>query len=290
MGKFDAYLLHPVRKCAPDDACVELITSKDHPILPFFYESRLIRRDFTLAEAPYALTNSEIFVFTNTAADDRNLGATLQIQIGNQTLQTDQNCMIAIPAFVPHGPIRLTNVTSAVLCYIAAPSREHWSLPKRYWKTDVPKPEDCVLFYNGDAENPDRPFGTAQSIVMKMVQNPFPGSTFSILRRFTPVTQSWVFATGTHLHDNAEILCFYPSDADDPYHLPGQCRLSVFGETHMIDQPTVAYFPPYLPHCPLEIGPLAGHMYWHSYAPDFKQYTSEKIEPLEEETDLHKPW
>lgn len=189
MGKFDGYLLHPVKASKPEDACVELICSKDHPILPFFYESRLIRKDFELASETYALTCSEILVFTNTAAEDRRLGATLSVQVGDQTLVTDQNCMIAISARVPHGPIRLTDVKSPVFCYIAAPSREHWSLPKEYWKTDIPDAEDCVLYYNGDTENPERPFGTAQSIVMKMVRNPLPGSTFSILRRFAPVEE-----------------------------------------------------------------------------------------------------
>ena len=291
MGRFDQYLLHPVeRKIEENDPCIDLICSKDHPILPFFYESRFIRRDCILAERPYALTSSEILVFTNTQADNVMLGATLSISIGGKELVTDRNCMIAIPALVPHGPIRLTGVKNAVLSYIASPGREHVSMPEKFWAKECPDPKDCVIYYNGDAEDPDRRFGREQNIIMKMVRSPMPGSTFSILRRFYPTENKWTFASGTHLHDNMEVLCFYPGDAADPYRIHGQCEMVICGERHLIDRPTVAYFPPYLPHCPLDICRLEGSMFWHSYAPDFDQYTSTKMDELGENPDIALPW
>lgn len=291
MGKFDQYLLHPVeREIREDDACIELICSKDHPILPFFYESRYIRKDYVLADRPYALANSEILVFTNTEPDNEMLGATLSITIGGKELTTDRNCMIAVPAFVPHGPIKLTNVTSTVLSYIAAPAREHISMPESFWAAECPAPQDCILYYNGDAEDPERRFGNEQNIIMKMVRNPLPGSTFSILRRFYPTQNKWTFASGSHLHDNMEILCFYPGDPSDPYHIHGECEMVLFGEKHIIDRPTVAYFPPYLPHCPLNICHLESNMFWHSYAPDFEQYTATKVDELGEDPAIFAPW
>ena len=44
MGKFDQYLLHPVeREIREDDACIELICSKDHPILPASPETKYLK-------------------------------------------------------------------------------------------------------------------------------------------------------------------------------------------------------------------------------------------------------
>lgn len=291
---FEKYMLHPIEKPITDaDAKVDLLRSKDHPIMDFFYESAFYRHPYVICAGEYALPYEELFVFASTTQDNEKLGATLLFEIAGQKIVTDRNCMILVPAFVPHGHISLTDVKTPVFSYCAGAGREHVGIPKINWETEhIPPLEDMILYYNGDADDADRKPSTDQHILMKcLAGKTMKGDMFSILRRFNP-TNGWKFAPG-HVHDNPEILCYYGADPWHPYELGGTYTQYIGGEKHTITKPTVCYFPPYVIHCPLIIEKVEKPNFWHSCAPKIGAYNRNNLEGMDfdsGEIDMTEPW
>ena len=56
MGYYEKYILRPIeRPITDEDAKVELICSKDHPVMGFFYESCFYRHPYVVTDQTYAL-------------------------------------------------------------------------------------------------------------------------------------------------------------------------------------------------------------------------------------------
>jgi len=114
---FEKYLIHPIERPITDaDPKVVLISSKDNPIMSFFYESCFYRHPCVIADRAYALPDDEFFCFVSTNGSKDRLGATISMEINGQKFVTDRCCMIQIPAFVPHGPIEITETTVFRVC------------------------------------------------------------------------------------------------------------------------------------------------------------------------------
>lgn len=51
-----------------------------------------------------------------------------------------------------------------------------------------------------------------------------------------------------HSHESAEIIGFFGSDPNDPYHLHGEIQIDLDGEAHVISRSSLIFLPPNLPH------------------------------------------
>jgi len=294
MGKyFEKYILYPIEREITDaDAKVELICSKDHPIMDFFYESAFYRHDCKICDTIYALPYEELFCFQNTSGEHDKLGSTFSMEINGQKFETNKNFMLVVPAFVPHGKIEIKNVESPAFSYITGAGREHVGLPKENWKTeDIPPIEDMYINYNGATGNPEVPKEANQEVLMKCLYKYIPSTEIvSILRRFDKSGQ-WLFSNG-HLHDNPEALCYYGTDPWHPYEFGGEITQYIGGEKFVIAKPCVCFFAPYVFHCPLQIEKIDTPCFWHSLAPTMGAYNGKKLEGMngEDGEDIIWPW
>ena len=294
MGYFEKYILHPIEKEITDeDPKVDLIRSQDHPVMGFFYESCFYRKPYVIAEKEYALPYEELFCFANTTADDDALGATVSITVNGEVFTTDQNTVIVIPAFVPHGPIEITEMETPIFSYCAGAGPEHVSLPEENWvREGVKDIKDMVIHKNSDKNDPHSYASEHQTVLMQCLFHFIPGTEFfSIFRRFE-VGGPWYFADG-HLHDNPEILAYYGMDPWHPYEMKQEVTQYIGGEKYILDKPSVCYFPPYVFHCPLSIEHTDAPCYWHSLAPTMNKYVKNELKGLSGEngdTPVIKPW
>ncbi|MBR3261654.1 MAG: hypothetical protein IKN57_05500 [Parasporobacterium sp.] len=294
MGYYEKYILRPIEKPITDeDAKVELICSKDHPVMGFFYESCFYRHPYVITDQTYALPYEELFCFANTTGENEDLGATVSINVNGQVFTSDKNFMIVVPAFVPHGPIEVTEMKTPIFSYCAGAGREHVGLPKENWVTEDVKPlEDMVIYYNGFKGDPHSYASEQQTVIMQCLYKYVPGTEFfSVLRRFE-ANGPWFFAGG-HIHDNPELLAYYGMDPWHPYEMKHKITQYIGGEKYILDYPCVCYFPPYVFHCPLQIEETEKPCYWHSLAPGMSGYKSSQLKGLSGEdgdVEVVKPW
>lgn len=263
----EQYLIHPIEREVDDsEAKVDLIRSKDNPVMSFFYESCFYRHDYVLCDTEYALPYDELFCFINTEHENEKLGATLTMEINGEKFTTDKNCMIEIPAFVPRGHISITDLKTPVFSFVTGAGREHTSLPKELWRPQDALPiEDMVAYYTGELDSDD-PHGERQKWVMvavpgKTLKGEFVGS----IRRFYK-TDGWVYVNNAHIHGTPEILGYYGSDPWHPFELGGDFYQSLNGERLHFDKPTAVYIPSYVPHCPVVVDniQMENGCFWHS--------------------------
>lgn len=264
MANPQQYLLHPAADHADDsEAKVVLIRSKDNPIMNCFYESCFYRRDYVICDTEYALPYTEFFSFTSTDRELRKLGATLTMEIAGQKFTTDQNCVIEVPAFVPHGHITLTDMTSPVFSYVMGPGREHASLPKASWHPEnLGVLDEIVRYYNGDTVKLG-PEGVQDYLIRCSPGKTIRGDVSGTSRRLYE-SDRWVLAPECHIHDTPEVLGYFGADPWHPFELGATFTQSINGEKVVIDRPSIVYLPPYIPHCPLIVEKVEKDTFWHS--------------------------
>ena len=266
---FEKYMLHPVERPITDaDAKVELICSKDHPIMDFFYESCYYRHDYEICDTVYALPYNELFCFMSTNNDDEALDATVTMEINGQTLTVSRPCKIQIPAFVPHGHIMITDVKTPVFNYVAGFGREHVGVPEELWKTeDVIPVEEMIIYNNADTTgSPDPDVNEPQHWVIKCLANKtMKGDLSGIMRRFFETEKGWLYVRRAHTHGYPEALGFYGTDGWNPYKLNADITQYIGGHIFKIDRPTLCYFPAYVPHCPIFVNRVWKQILWHSF-------------------------
>ncbi len=260
------YLCHPIEKpVSDDDAKVDLIRSKDHPIMSIFYESAFYRKPYVICDKEYALPYCEFFCFMSTTQDDEKLGATVRIMINGEKFETDRAFMLQIPAFVPHGPIEITEMETPVFSYVTGSGAEHVGLPKESWKPENMLPiEDLVAYYNGnDGKVDPHEFPAQKWLIRSMAGVNTKGTFCGSIRRFYK-TDGWPYAQDTHIHASPEILAYYGMDPWHPYDLNGTYTQYVNGKPLTIDKPTVVFVPAYVPHCPILVHKTTADNFWHS--------------------------
>ena len=300
MSNRQQYLLHPIVRHVDDsEAKVDLIRSKDNPIMNCFYESCYYRKDYTICDTVYALPYTESFCFVNTEKELRSLGATLTMEIAGQKFVTDQNCIVQVPAFVPHGHISLTNMASPVFSYVMGAGREHTSLPESMWHPEnLGVLDEIIRFYNGDAVLFDGLPNDQEPLMRCIPGKTIRGDYSGTMRRFYK-TDGWQFAPECHVHDTPEILGFYSADPWHPFELGGSYTQSINGRKVVIDRPTAVYLPPYIPHCPLIVNKLEKDNLWHSLGqhtgftdghPEWKLIEKAVVDGEIQEFDVTEPW
>jgi hypothetical protein len=262
--KFEKYLIHPVeRPITNADAKVDLICSKDNPVMGFFYESAFYRHPYVICNKEYALPYDELFCFIN-PDDNNNLGATVSFKIANEKIVTDRCCMIQVPAFVPHGPIEITDMETPIFSYCMGIGLEHCSLPEENWRPQDALPlDEMIIYYNCD-DIKDPYEVKPQQWVMKCIPNKtMKGEVCTSLRRFHK-SDGWVYVESAHLHCSSEILAYYGTDPWNPYELGGDYIQSINGEMLHITKPTVVFLPAYTAHCPIIVNKVEKQNFWHS--------------------------
>ena len=264
MNNLEQYFIHPTERPVDDsEAKVDLIRSKDHPIISFFYESCFYRHDYEICDTVYALPYEEFFCFVSTE-DDYALGATLTIEIAGQTFVTDRCCFVRVPAFVPHGKISLTNMTTPVFSYVTGAGREHTSLPEYMWRPEDVLPMEDMVMYNNSQTTRDPHKCEHQTLIIRSTPGKnTKGETSGSVRRYYK-TPGWLYVDNAHLHPTPEILGYFGTDAWHPFELGGSYSQGINGQVFTFDKPTVVFLPPFVPHCPIVVHKLEKENFWHS--------------------------
>ncbi len=264
-NSIEQYLCQPIEKpITDDDAKVDLIRSKDHPIMSFFYESAFYRKPYVICDKEYALPYDELFCFASTTDDDKKLGAKISFTVNGEKFETDRTFMIQIPAFVPHGPIEITEMETPIFSYVTGMGLEHRSLPKQSWHPELALPmEEMVIFYNGDDAGDPHVEQPQKWLIRSIRGKTTKGECCGALRRFYK-TDGWVYAKDSHVHNNPEILAYYGTDPWHPYELNGEYTQYLNGKPITFNKPTVVFIPSYVPHCPIVVHKLPKDNYWHS--------------------------
>ena len=296
--QFEPYLLHPVEKPITDaDAKVELICSKDHPVMEFFYESCFYRHDYVISEDIYALPYTELFLFCSTNGNDAVLDAEVSLEINGKRLTVDRPCCIQIPGFVPHGKMEIRNVKTPVFSFVTGFGAEHVALPEANWVTEGVQPlEEMVLYCDYALEKDPVKVGDQHYVLKylsgKTMKGEFPNGIF---RRFHK-TDGWVYVPQAHVHAYPEILAYYGTDGWNPYELSGSYTVYIGGEAYTFDKPTLCYFASYVPHCPIDVHKLEKENFWHSLGRAVGAFNAAKTFELpcinlkDGPIELKKPW
>lgn len=295
---FEKYLLHPIERPISDaDAKVEMICSKDHPIMDFFYESAYYRHDYKICDTIYALPYNEFFCFMSTNNDDDVLGATVKMEINGQEFISNRPCLIQVPAFVPHGKIEIFDVKTPVFSYVAGFGREHICIPEVNWNREPEITiEEMTLFNNGASVNdPHRNNPCQHCVLVALAGKTMKGDISGVMRRFDK-TDGWTYVSNAHAHAYPEALGFYGTDAWNPYELKGNYIVYVGGHPFTIDRPTLGFFPAYVPHCPIRVENVENQNFWHSFGRAIGSYNASKTLELTnikypgEGVELTQPW
>ncbi len=297
-NQFAKYLLHPIEKPITDaDAKVELICSKDHPVMEFFYESCFYRHDYVVCDHIYALPYTELFLFCSTNGKDDELDATVSIEINGKKLTVNKPCCIQVPAFVPHGNMEITNVKTPVFSFVTGYGAEHVEIPEENWETENVQPLDEMVLYCDYAPEIDPVKVGDQHYVLKYLsgktlKGDFPNGIF---RRFHP-TDGWLYVPQAHVHASPEIIAYYGTDGWNPYELNGSYTVYAGGEEYTFTKPTLCYYASYLPHCPIDVHKLEKENFWHSLGRSVGAFNAIKTFELpiinvnDGPIELKKPW
>jgi len=294
---FEKYLIHPIERPITDaDARVELVCSKDHEIMDFYYDSCFYRHDYVICDKIYALPYSEIFYFMSTNNDDHVLDATVKMEINGTEIIIDKPCAIQVPAFVPHGKMEIFDIKTPVFAYAAGLGREHVGIPEVNWKREDILPIEKMILYSTEKIVKDPHANEYQrSVIACLAGKTMEGEVSGVFRRFDK-TDGWLYVENAHTHAYPEALGFYGTDAWNPYELNGTYTLFVGGKPFTIDKPTVGCFPPYVPHCPIKIDHIEKQNFWTSFGRAIGSFNAAKsIELLNINyegggADLKEPW
>lgn len=297
-NQFEKYLLHPIEKPITDaDAKVELICSKDHPVMEFFYESCFYRHDYVIADSIYALPYTELFLFCSTNGKDDELDAEVTVEINGKKLTVDKPCCIQIPAFVPHGNMEISKVKTPVFSFVTGYGAEHVAIPEENWETENVQPlEEMVLYCDYAPEIDPVKVGDQHYVLKylsgKTLKGEFPNGIF---RRFHP-TDGWLYVPQAHVHASPEIIAYYGTDGWNPYELNGSYTVYAGGEEYTFDKPTLCYYASYLPHCPIDVHKLEKENFWHTLGRSVGAFNAQKtfempnINVKDGPIELKKPW
>ncbi len=275
---FEKYLFHPVRKPLSEAyARIDLIRSKDNPVMGMFYESAYFLDSYTLCEDEYALPGDELLCFMNASGEGEALGATVSLTVNGVRFTTDRSFMIRIPARVPHGRIIIEDVKAPVLYFCAASGREHVCVPEENWNTrDVPAFEEMITYAGGEG-----------NVFMRLVSGETVRSdNSSVIHVLEPDGPG--YSQECLLHDNPKIICFYGCDPEKPYELGGEFTLYLNGEKLTVTEPTLCYIAPYVIHGPVITGKVEKKCLVHTFAQYEGPVTVIGLESPEAE--MTEPW
>lgn len=276
---FEKYFINAPRKMRVNGT-LAMISSDENPQMGFFFESAWHREPCVIEPEEKAYAFDLLYVFVGQDFENQNeLCGELSFTIAEHEYVTDKTCMILVPKNTPHGPIRVNRVDRPFFTYCGGASKERvpesrdrWVMPEGEFRF-----ERYVLHGNGEDNN------EAEQEVLRLhgsdnkIIGDFGGVFYGKFRWFRVTTpKDFVFAAESHSHGQPELLNFYSTDPDDPYHLGATISMEMMGERYEFDRTTTVFAPANQPHCPLRIMSVERPFMFFTLMPDCKVYSFDK--------------
>ncbi len=227
-------------------------------------------------EEPHVHDFDEVIGFISTEADHpRDLGARMEIILGDETHFLTKSCLVHVPAGMKHCPLTFREVNRPVFFFTLAPisrygrtserikSKKEASLKapafmppppdksgKRYTRYIITEPAPHWPT-NPPRTPPPRPTARTTQIV-SLNNDVSPGAFY--------VDFVWIWsgdmtmAPQPHAHDFDEMVGIvgYPADREHPRAVGGDVSIMLADEKHAIKQSSLIFVPKGLPHCPID--------------------------------------
>ncbi len=182
-----------------------------------------------------------------------DLGAEVEIWLGDERFVIDRSVLIYIPAGVPHCPLKLLRVDRPIIHFSEVTSSEYtskeegWVSPPpggyaNHIVTELKAPPEKLLIADD--------YNKYATRILWLDENVVPGALHintSWFRKASPTLENV-----PHVHqDDDEIIGFIGSDPDNPADLNGEVEIWIGDEQYIFDRSTMIFVPAGLKHCPL---------------------------------------
>ena len=223
-------------------------------------------------EEPHVHDFDEVIGFISTDKENPGeLGARMEIILGDETHYLTESCMLYIPAGMRHCPLTFREVNRPVFFFTLAPVSTYGRTSEHFGKEDkttfaksafVPpqEPDESGTKYGrfiitGEKVKkppPRKEPPTAEiTRVLYLDSNISPGAFYADF--------AWVWSGNTtqvpegHYHDWDELIGIIGSDRENPREIGGGVSFTLGDEKHVIKQSSLIFVPESLTHCPLEL-------------------------------------
>jgi hypothetical protein len=227
-------------------------------------------------EEPHAHDFTEVIGFISTDPENpRELGARMEIILGDETHFLTKSCLVHVPAGMKHCPLTFREVNRPVFFFTLAPISRYGRNPAGA-KSDStekmsafvpPAPDKSGSRYaryiitepaphgpsNPSQRRPPPPKPNAKTThLVSLDSDVSPGGFY--------VDFVWIWsgdmtmAPEPHAHDFDEMIGIigYPDDREHPRAVGGNVSITLADEKHAIKQSSLVYVPKGLLHCPIE--------------------------------------
>jgi hypothetical protein len=223
-------------------------------------------------EEPHVHDFDEVIGFISSDPNNpKELGATMEMHLGDEVHYLKKSCMMHIPAGMKHCPLTFKEVNSPVFFFTLAPISNYgrtsgYKDPEAMKKTAfVPpsKPDASGTKYGRyiitepkphipkNGETPRRPPGDAKTTHMVSLDNEVSPGAFYV--DFVWIWEGNIAWPMTHRHDFDEMVGFASAGTkDNPREIDGDVSIDLGGEKHQLTKSSLVYVHKGLDHCPIE--------------------------------------
>lgn len=202
---------------------------------------------------PHAHDVDEILGFFGSNPDAPNeLGAEIEIWIGDEQLIISQSAMVFVPAGVKHCPLLLRRVDRPVIHFSVVTGREYITKDEG-WKTlSSSDARNCVVT---ELKMPPEKIAIAEEYnkyarrILWMDENVVPGAFHINVSWFLKAAETVENVPHEHEEDD-EIIGYIGSNPDAPGDLGGEVEIWLDNERQLINQSAMIFVPSGLKHCP----------------------------------------
>ena len=225
-------------------------------------------------EEPHTHNFSEVIGFISSDRDNpKDLGAIIEINLGNETHYLTQSCLVYIPAGMKHCPLTFVEVRRPVFFFTMAPIAGY----SRISGTEAPEKTDFVspagpdasgtvygryIFTEPRSHAPSRqqpeappasaPPKTAETFHLVSLDGDAVAGAF-YMDFVWIMNGSMTMAPQPHRHDFDEMIGFIGAGSrENPRQIEGDVYANVGGERHKLTRSSIVYIPGGVEHCPLE--------------------------------------
>jgi hypothetical protein len=228
-------------------------------------------------EEPHAHDFTEVIGFISTDPENpRELGARMEIILGDETHFLTKSCLVHVPAGMKHCPLTFREVNRPVFFFTLAPISRYGRTPAimepQHSAVKIPAfvpppPDKTGTRYgrymitepaphgpsNPAERRPPPPKPTAKTThIVSLNSDVSPGAFY--------VDFVWIWsgdmtmAPEPHAHDFDEMIGIigYPDDREHPRVVGGDVSIMLADEKHAIRQSSLIFVPKGLLHCPIE--------------------------------------
>lgn len=227
-------------------------------------------------EEPHVHDFDEVIGFISTDSDHpHELGAKMEIILGDETHFLTKSCLVHVPAGMKHCPLTFREVDRPVFFFTLAPI-------SRYGRTSERMKPPQAAAVKKSAFVPPPPDKSGKRYAHYIITEPAPhwpttpprtpsprptAKTTQIVSLNSDVSPGafyvdfvWIWsgdmtmAPQPHAHDFDEMVGIigYPEDREHPRTVGGDVSIMLADEKHAIKQSSLIFVPKGLPHCPIE--------------------------------------